>query len=319
MESFDRTYAKILFELDRNCRQTQKQIAKRAGVSRDIVLHRVRKLEAAGIVKGYYTLIDFSKLGYTLVRVYLKLQNATEKTERQLADYLMKENTITVYKTSAGWDLAVGFLVNSLKEFDRMWTNFLKKFKSHIKEKTISVFYGFVHYARNYLVPEKQRDYYESVIGGSEKIQLSDSDLKLLRLIAANGKISLLEISKGMKISAPAIGQKIRSLEKRGVILGYRAMIDLNKIGYEYYKVDVELNDIIFREQIRKFLRFHPNVVYEDITFGGSDLEFDLEVKSAEEFEKFMAELREKFPRAIKFFTFYKAREILKYLYMPPN
>ena len=319
MESFDKTDAKILFELDRNCRQTQKQIAKRAGVSRDVVLHRVRKLEAAGIVKGYYTLIDFSKLGYTLVRVYLKLQNATEKIEKQITDYLVKENTITVYKTSAGWDLAAGFLVRSLKEFDEMWTNFLKKFKSHIKEKTISVFYGFAHYARNYLAPEKQRDYSEAVIGGSEKVQLSESDLKLLQLIAANGKISLIELAKQMKISAPAVRQKMRSLENKKVILGYRATIDLNKIGYEYYKVDVELNDIAFREAIRKFLRFHPNVVYEDITFGGSDLEFDLEVKRSDEFEKFMALLKEKFPRAIKFFSFYKAREILKYLYMPPS
>lgn len=154
---------------------------------------------------------------------------------------------------------------------------------------------------------------------GSEKIQLSESDLKLLRLIAANGKISLLELAKEMKISAPAVHKKMRSLENKKVILGYRATIDLSKIGYEYYKVDVELNDIAVRENIRKFLKFHPNVVYEDITFGGSDLEFDLEVKRADEFEKFMALLKEKFPHAVKFFSFYKAREILKYLYMPPQ
>ena len=149
--------------------------------------------------------------------------------------------------------------------------------------------------------------------------RLSESDLKFLRIIAADGKISLLEISKSLGMTPTAIKFKMRSLEKKGVILAYRAIVDLNKLGYEYYKIDLDLANVSARDQIRKFLCAHPNVVYEDITFGGSDLEFDLEVKSSEEFENFMSGVRKTFPNAVKSFTFYKAREILKYLYMPAN
>ena len=51
MKELDSTDAKILFELDRNCRQSQKQIAKRVGATRNIVIHRIKKLEEAGIVR----------------------------------------------------------------------------------------------------------------------------------------------------------------------------------------------------------------------------------------------------------------------------
>ncbi|HLE07524.1 MAG TPA: Lrp/AsnC family transcriptional regulator [archaeon] len=320
MKELDSIDAKILFELDRNCRQSQKQIAKRVGATRNIVIHRIKKMEEAGVVKGYYTLIDFSKIGYSMVRVYLKLQNTTDQTENKITDFLVKEkSTMTVYKTSASWDIAFVYLVRSLAEFDSLWMNFLKRFKPYIKEKIITLFYGYVHYSRNYLIPEKLRDYSEKITGGSLPLSLSESDLKFLRIIAADGKISLLEISKSLGMTPTAIKFKMRSLEKKGVILAYRAIVDLNKLGYEYYKIDLDLANVSARDQIRKFLCAHPNVVYEDITFGGSDLEFDLEVKSSEEFENFMSGVRKTFPNAVKSFTFYKAREILKYLYMPAN
>ncbi len=318
MKELDSTDMKILFELDRNCRQSQKQIARRIGATRNIVIHRIGKLEELGIIRGYYTLIDFSKIGYSMVRIYLRLQHTTDSTESKIIDYLVKEkSTMTVYKTSASWDIAFVYLVRSLAEFDSLWINFLKKFKQFVKEKSVTLFYGYVHYQKNYLAPERQREHGEKITGGSTALNISDSDLKLLQLIAANGKISLMDLSKNLGMTATAVKYKLASLEKKGVILAYRTIINLNKLGYEYYKIDLDLADVSAREHIRKFLRFHPNVIYEDITFGGADLEFDIEVKSAEEFENFMEELRKKFPSAVKFFTFYKAREILKYVYMP--
>jgi len=47
MKELDSIDAKILFELDRNCRQSQKQIAKRVGATRNIVLHRIKTMEEA--------------------------------------------------------------------------------------------------------------------------------------------------------------------------------------------------------------------------------------------------------------------------------
>lgn len=319
MESLDAADKKVLFELCRNCRQSQKQIARRVGLSRDSVMRKIKKLESAGVVSGYYTLIDFTKLGYMLVRVYIKLQNVTEAVENKIVNYLTKERTLMVYKISGSWDMSFGFLVESLVEFDKIWIRFLSRFKRFVRDKSVSIFLRVVHYARNYLVPEKFRDYSEVVAGVPEKFQLRESDIKLLRIIAANGKASLLELAKALRLTPAAAKFKMRSLERKGVILAYRAIVDINKLGVEYYKVDVEINDLSSREKIQGFLRSHPNVVYEDVTFGGSDLEFDVEVASLGDFKKLMFELEGKFPNAIKFFSFFRAIEIVKLLYMPPD
>jgi len=54
---------KILYELDVNCKQTNAQIAKKVGLSRDSVGYRIKKLERESFILGYRTLINFRKLG----------------------------------------------------------------------------------------------------------------------------------------------------------------------------------------------------------------------------------------------------------------
>jgi len=57
---------KILNELLRDCRRSYRSIARRAGVSVGTVLSRIRRMEKAGVIKGYSALLDHEKLGYQL-------------------------------------------------------------------------------------------------------------------------------------------------------------------------------------------------------------------------------------------------------------
>lgn len=64
--SLDETDVKILKTLLLNARLSNRQIAKKIGVSVGTVLSRIKLLEKAGIIKGYSAIIDHEKLGYEL-------------------------------------------------------------------------------------------------------------------------------------------------------------------------------------------------------------------------------------------------------------
>ena len=49
---------KNLYHLDLNCRQSNTQIGKKAGLSRQVVEYRIKRMEEEGIIKGYWTNID---------------------------------------------------------------------------------------------------------------------------------------------------------------------------------------------------------------------------------------------------------------------
>lgn len=63
--------------------------------------------------------------------------------------------------------------------------------------------------------------------------QLDSTDWKILRELQSDGRVTNVELSRRVGISAPPCLRRIRALEKSGVIQGYRVLLDEKKIGYE--------------------------------------------------------------------------------------
>jgi DNA-binding Lrp family transcriptional regulator len=68
-EELNEVDMKILRALTLDARLSSRQLAKQCGISTSTALSRVKKLEDAGIIKGYSALVDHEKLGYTLTVV----------------------------------------------------------------------------------------------------------------------------------------------------------------------------------------------------------------------------------------------------------
>lgn len=64
MEKLDLKDRKILYHLDLDSRQSFRSLGKKVGLSKDIVASRVKKLQEKGIIKGFFAVVDYSKLGY---------------------------------------------------------------------------------------------------------------------------------------------------------------------------------------------------------------------------------------------------------------
>ena len=56
-------------------------------------------------------------------------------------------------------------------------------------------------------------------------------DQTILSILREDGRASHASIAKAVDLSAPAVGERIRKLEQRGVIRGYRAILDATAIG----------------------------------------------------------------------------------------
>jgi len=68
-EELNEVDMKILRALTLDARLSSRQLAKQCGISTSTALLRVKRLEDAGIIKGYSALVDHEKLGYTLTVV----------------------------------------------------------------------------------------------------------------------------------------------------------------------------------------------------------------------------------------------------------
>jgi DNA-binding Lrp family transcriptional regulator len=63
-------------------------------------------------------------------------------------------------------------------------------------------------------------------------MQLDAIDLHILRELQADGRITNVELSRRVGISAPPCLRRVRALEEAGYIKGYRGLLDEKRLGY---------------------------------------------------------------------------------------
>jgi Lrp/AsnC family transcriptional regulator, leucine-responsive regulatory protein len=66
----------------------------------------------------------------------------------------------------------------------------------------------------------------------TEKVEVDDLDLTLLRALAADARQSQRALARAVGMSPPAIADRLSRLERAGAIRGYRVDIDWAALGY---------------------------------------------------------------------------------------
>jgi DNA-binding Lrp family transcriptional regulator len=62
-------------------------------------------------------------------------------------------------------------------------------------------------------------------------LSLDAIDRKILRTLQADGRATNVDLSAAVHLSAPQCFRRVRTLEERGVIRGYRAQVDAASLG----------------------------------------------------------------------------------------
>lgn len=90
--------------------------------------------------------------------------------------------------------------------------------------------------------------------------KLDDLDRKILNLLYQNARMTVKEIATKVSLTAPAVSERIRRMEQRGVIAGYSVRLDpaldREKIG-AIVSISVALGD---RDTFHKMLEEQPSV-----------------------------------------------------------
>jgi Lrp/AsnC family leucine-responsive transcriptional regulator len=74
--------------------------------------------------------------------------------------------------------------------------------------------------------------------------EIDQTDRKIMAALIADGRISVTELSQRVNLSKTPCQARIKRLEEEGYILGYRAIVDPEKLGLSHVAfVEVRLSD----------------------------------------------------------------------------
>lgn len=61
--------------------------------------------------------------------------------------------------------------------------------------------------------------------------RLDPTDLAIIEILQEDGRINITELGRRVGLSQPAVSERVKRLEERGIISGYRAVVDLAALG----------------------------------------------------------------------------------------
>ncbi len=311
---------KILYELDINARQSLSKIAKKVGLSKEVVNYRINRMLDEKLIRSFYARIDTSKLGLTLFRNFIRTQNLTPKKENEMIEYLRGNPKIGFFvRVEGNFDFNFIYWSKGVSEYFHFWREFNGKFGKFLESKQLHILEYYANFPKGFLIGKKDLSLPFFECGLNKEIEVDRADYNLLNILATDARKPLIEIAQDLKISDKMVSYRIKKLEKLGIIHSYGVQIDLDKIGLNYYMIHLFLKDFSKERfnELKNFAIAHPNVVYIDEALGGPDFEIELYMKTKQEYYEFLTELRYKFSDLIRDFRTLHYPEEFKLVLFP--
>lgn len=293
----DKKDKKILYELYKNARVPISIIAKKVELSKDTIKYRIQRMEKTGLILGYTAVVNLNHLGFHWNILLLQTKFENSEQEIRFIDFLQSsKNIIKVMKCSGKWDYQIDAAYSSILEFNEV----IKKIKELALLLDFSVLNCLKEIKYAHLPPiffaDLKQELILSPVGrvdeSKEKIEIDDIDLQLIKSFVKNSRTSLLHLSKRVRLSPDATNNRIKRLEKNGILQGCMPVVN-TALLYDEHWIFIQTNKL--PPALLAYLKQHQNIqtVYE-IGFE-YDLFFWIATTTIGEYEAILSEIKHRF------------------------
>ena len=228
------------------------------------------------------------------------------------------------------YDLIAIFAALSPSEFNKRLKELIAKNPAQLKNYVILTTVVTHYYSRTYFSQINKdaldlfRDNtgFDTIIGGDRSfLTIDKKDNMILELLQSNARLSSVSLATKLKSDPKTVRLRIRALENRTIIKGFRPIFNVQKVGFIVNKILLKYHNLsVEKEQeLMTFCKYNPNIVELIKIFGEWDLELTVETRTREEFQKVYISIREKFEDIIQDFESFPVFETHKKEFLPAS
>jgi len=293
---------KILAELDKNSRLPYTQLAKKIHCPRAVVEYRVKKLIEQGIIISLSAFVNAATFGFTSWKVYVKLNKKDPQIKGELIQYVKNiKNVWWIIETEGAFDFMFSFLTKTVHEFYNILHSFQMKYSIHETSIEVTSHISTTFCTRGYL-RNIQSTKISTVLEKPREEKIDKTDIIILKQVAKDTRIAATSISRDLHITPRIVTYRLKELQKNKIISHYRLIPDVNKMGFDYYKIMLQLHNLTEQREkaLRYFLEIHPNIINYTGSWGPWELEFETELKGYKALIELVNTIRSTFPDILK-------------------
>lgn len=318
--NIDELDREILAALDFGARRGLSSITEKVNISSQLLDYRLKALRKRGILIGFRPVIDSFKLGFLYYRLFVRLTDTSPRRVAKIASFAMKtKQVLWCYQMHGRFNLVLSFWAKSVREFEQLCVSFLTQHGDALAEYNQDQVYRLRHFSIDRLLGKKCSSIVD--IEESSEIHTVDAlDKAILRALTLDSRQTYSSLAARCETSDKVVAYRVERLEERGIIKGYRPIINWPLLGKFHWKVFIQLNlgarGII--DSVLRYLYDSPEIfcALNGVGFPG---EIDIEVvqDSYRGLFNYMEQLQREFPGGIKGYEQMEFTAVHKVDYLP--
>jgi len=130
-------------------------------------------------------------------------------------------------------------------------------------------------------------------------VKFDEIDKKILNILQENGRITNADLAAKVGLSPPPMLERVKKLEKNGVITKYVALLDpkkINKSTIIFVSITLARHRLKSIDQVKEEFNSFPEILECYSVTGEEDYLLKVAVKDVEEYENFMLHKLAKIP-----------------------
>jgi DNA-binding Lrp family transcriptional regulator len=296
----------LLAELEDNARQPLSKLANKLKISQQLLNYRLQALKKRKILGGYYTQINFPKLGYTKYRTLVRISNYTQQTAKEILSYLKAHKNVQwVIECGGKWDFLINFIAKNVVQYDNFLRDIRNTFPRQIQTFEVFIVIEWIELGRSYFTQLRRQVAELSYFGRDyEQVKVDHIELQILNLIAEDARKTSVEIAERIGVSPNTVSSRIKNLRSRGIIRAFKPLIHLENTGFMAYKLPFKFHNSTdkLEREIIDYLKSDVRVVAIVKMIGHWDFEIEFEVDSQESMLDLVRGFRDRYGAVIKEF-----------------
>jgi Lrp/AsnC family leucine-responsive transcriptional regulator len=150
--------------------------------------------------------------------------------------------------------------------------------------------------------------------------ELDRIDLKILDVLQRDGRISMTELAEQVNLSATPCSERVKRLERDGVITGYYARVNPAALGknlliFLEIKLSAKSGDVF--DKVKQELLYVPEVMECHLVSGDFDYLVKARLPEMNKYRQLLGEILKRLPASAESRSYVVMEEIKESLYIP--
>ncbi len=249
--------------------------------------------------------VDVYRLGYTQFELcYATAAPSQRATQSFLAGLQRSPRVAWIGEYSGEYQYILTVCCRSPRELVRFIEETTASPHVSVTKRLVAVRVSYTEFPLTCLSERVKGD--RPLMFGVEGVErIDEKDHEILKHISEDASLTTRELARTIGLSQSATIQRVRSLERRGIVPGYSYVVDFSRLGLQAFSIIIsaKTHTAQLTKKILEFARTHSEVIYVVEAVGAFDYKLGVLLERPSNIVMLAQEVSEQFAAEISWLT----------------